>query len=87
METFNVSTVNEAITVLQGIKDRHGDLQMLNEEGGAYQFSAVIWGKEDHQGAGGELRDGVTVDGVRMAGVRSAVAPELEGKKQGVCHG
>jgi hypothetical protein len=64
METFRVSTVNEAITALQGIKARHGDLPMLNEEGGAYQFATMIWRGDDHQLAGVKLRDCVNIDGV-----------------------
>ena len=66
METATVSSVSEAITALQAIQAQHGDLSMRNEEGGPFQFSAVIWNKEDRRKAGGDLRDGVAVDGVAV---------------------
>ena len=66
METATVSSVSEAITALRAIQAQHGDLPMFNEVDGPFQFTATIWSEEDCRKAGGDLQDGVTIDGVAV---------------------
>ena len=79
MGTVKVMRLSEAITALQAFKDRYGDLPMLNEYGGSYEFSAMIWNSADHLVAGENLQDCVVIDGVGVAGLpalSSASIPE-----------
>lgn len=66
-----VTTVSEAIAALQTIQVDHGNLPMLNVQGGPFRISVDIWSDEDRQKAGctaEELSDSVSIEGVHAAG-------------------
>jgi len=66
MNSLPVSRITEAIAALQAIHVVHGDLPMLNLEGGPFQFTTTIWSPEDRRAAGGDLQDGVSIEGVEV---------------------